>query len=58
MFFVNFIKAAITLFWIFDVCNIPFMEMFDTIYPLNGLFWFLIWMCSGNISITNKEDDE
>lgn len=35
--------AALTIFWILDVCNMPFMEVFDTTYPLNELFWFLVW---------------
>lgn len=34
----------IGLFWIADIMNLPFMEMFDTVYALNGLFWFLGWM--------------
>lgn len=33
----------IGLFWIADIMNLPFMEMFDTAYPLNGWFWFLGW---------------
>lgn len=27
-------------FWLMDILNMPFMEMFDTTYPLNGVFWF------------------
>lgn len=34
----------IGLFWIADVMNLPFMEMFDTVYELNELFWFLGWI--------------
>lgn len=41
------VKTAITIFWILDVCNMPFMEMFDTTYPLNELFWFLMWLFFG-----------
>lgn len=37
-------KTALTIFWIMDICNMPFMEMFDTTYPINGLAWFLIWI--------------
>lgn len=33
---------VVMLFWLMDVMNMPFMEMFDTTYPLNGLFWFLV----------------
>lgn len=34
----------IGLFWIADIMNLPFMEMFDTTYPLNGVFWALGWL--------------
>jgi hypothetical protein len=37
-------KWCLTIFWIFDICNLPFMEIFDTIYPINDLEWFLIWL--------------
>ena len=33
----------IALFWIADVMNLPFMEMFDTTYALNGMFWAFGW---------------
>ena len=36
--------AALTLFWVLDIVNLPFMEMFDTTYPINGWIWFLIWV--------------
>jgi hypothetical protein len=38
------VRTAITIFWIMDILNMPFMEMFDTIYPLNGMFWLLVWI--------------
>ena len=38
------VKSAIVTFWIFDIMNMPFMEMFDTVYPLNTLFWILMWV--------------
>lgn len=41
---VNFAKLLITIFWICDITDMPFMEMFDTTYPMNALFWFLIFM--------------
>lgn len=37
-------KYAVIIFWIMDIINLPFMAMFDTTYPLNELFWFLIWI--------------
>lgn len=39
---------AILIFWLMDVMNLPFMEMFDTTYPLNEEFWLyaiLILLC-------------
>lgn len=33
----------ISLFWLADIMNLPFMEMFDTLYELNGWFWFWGW---------------
>lgn len=35
---------ALTIFWIFDIINMPFMKIFDTTYPVNGLAWLLIWI--------------
>ena len=33
-------KTMVDIFWIMDVLDLPFMDMFDTTYPINGLFWF------------------
>lgn len=37
----------IFIFWICDILNLPFMEIFDTTYPLNELFWFLVFVLYG-----------
>ena len=59
IFLIWLIRTAVAVFWILDICNMPFMEMFDTTYPLNTLFWFLIWMlCGGSISVTSKGEDD
>jgi hypothetical protein len=34
----------IALFWIADVMDLQFMEMFDTVYALNEMFWFWGWL--------------
>lgn len=34
----------LVIFWVLDIINVPFMEVFDTTYPINGLAWFLIWL--------------
>lgn len=40
----NIFYSVLIIFWIFDIINMPFMQMFDTTYPINGWAWFLIWM--------------
>lgn len=37
-------KMSIIIFWILDILNMPFMEIFDTKYPLNTLFWLLVFI--------------
>lgn len=34
--------SAVMIFWILDILNFPFMQMFDTTYLINELAWFLI----------------
>lgn len=34
--------TCLTIFWLFDIINLPFMQMFDTTYPINGWAWLLI----------------
>ena len=46
--------SLLTIFWILDILNFPFMEMFDTTYPINGVFWFFI--CIFLPAITSGED--
>lgn len=33
-------------FWLMDILNMPFMEMFDTTVPLNGLFYMGMFLIS------------
>lgn len=54
MIMVWLIKTCTVVFWIMDICNMPFMEKFDTTYPLNALFWFLVWLLCGGIKIKIK----
>lgn len=35
----------ISLFWLADIMNLPFMAMFDTVYELNEVF-LVPWMDS------------
>lgn len=35
---------TLTVFWIFDILDMPFMDIFDTTYPINTLAWLLIWI--------------
>ena len=34
------LNMAILIFWILDITDMPFMEKFDTVYPMNTLFWW------------------
>lgn len=34
--------AVLTIVWVFDILNLPFVQMLDTTYPINGWAWFLI----------------
>ena len=36
--------SCLTIFWILDITNMPFMQIFDTKYPINTLAWILIWI--------------
>jgi hypothetical protein len=47
--------TALTIFWILDIVNLPFMEMFDTTYPINTLVWFLIWMFVPSTSVVYEK---
>ena len=35
-------RALINIVWVLDILNLPFMEILDTTYPINGWAWFLI----------------
>lgn len=37
-------QLGILTFWLVDILDMPFMEMFDTEIPLNGLFWILFYV--------------
>ena len=41
---INLLKFLILIFWILDITNMPFMQIFDTTYPMNTGFWWLIWI--------------
>ncbi len=59
-------KALLTIVWIIDILNIDFIvngihiaEFLDVTVPLNGWFWFLIWLlipASLTIKTAHKED--
>ena len=34
----------IIAFWLLDVLDFSFMQMFDTTYPINGTAWFFIFL--------------
>ena len=49
-------RSAIFIFWSMDILNMPFMEMFDTTYPFNTLFWILVFALCGGVKVTVKSD--
>ena len=49
--------ACLAIFWVLDILNLPFMEIFDTTYPVNGLAWFLIWVFIPSIHHHAKGED-
>ena len=57
MFLIWLVRNAVIIFWIMDILNFPFMEMFDTTYPLNGEFWLLVFLlCDGmSVRVTKGE---
>ena len=36
--------SLLSIVWVLDILNLPFMESLDTTYPVNGLAWLLIWL--------------
>ena len=50
-FLVWLIRRGIIVFWIMDILNMPFMQIFDTVYPLNGWFWLLVFILTGGLKI-------
>lgn len=55
---VYFARTFVTIFWICDILNMPFMAKFDTTYPLNGLFWFLVFLFCGTGYKTKGENED
>lgn len=37
-------KSILIIFWVLDILDLDFMQMFDTTYAINGLAWLLIWL--------------
>lgn len=56
MFLIWLVRNAVIIFWIMDILNFPFMEMFDTTYPFNTLFWCLVFAVCGGVQISVKRD--
>lgn len=51
--------ALLAIFWAMDILNMPFMDIFDDKYPLNTVFWLIVWIIipstSDRIKIKNDE---
>ena len=55
----NIFYSLVSIFWVLDILNLPFMQMFDTTYPINVWAWFLIWMLMPTqtvVKYNNKEE--
>lgn len=48
-------NKLIVAFWVADIMNLPFMEMFDTDYPLNALFYFIVFALWGYMPLLSAE---
>ena len=51
-------NGLMTAFWILDILNPQFMEMFDTTYPLNTLFWVLWFIFAPSITYVRNTQEE
>ena len=47
--------ALLTIVWILDILNLPFMTPLDVDIPINDLAWFLIWVFIPATSTTNNK---
>lgn len=54
---INLLKFLILIFWILDITDMPFMVIFDTTYPMNTEFWWLIWIFVLGFSVEIKSEE-
>ena len=57
-------KALLAIIWIVDILNIDFVingihvaEFLDVTVPLNGWFWFLVWLLVPTVTELSKKED-
>lgn len=50
------IELLISIFWVLDITNMPFMEIFDKVYPMNTLFWLLIFIVLPEPNVRIKKE--
>ncbi len=50
-------RACLGIFWVLDILNFPFMDIFDTTYPINGLAWLLIFIFIPSIHHHTKDEE-
>ena len=50
-------RALLDIVWVLDILNLPFMEMLDTTYPINGWAWFLIFLVIPTATVVVKNID-
>lgn len=49
------IQFLLLIFWVLDITNMPFM-VFDTTYPMNEVFWLLIWIFVLGFEVKTKKE--
>ena len=46
--------ALLTIVWILDILNLPFMTPLDVDIPINTLAWLLIWLVLPATSVASS----
>lgn len=48
--------SVLTIVWIMDILNLPFMVFLDTEIPINTLAWLMIWIFIPSASGSKGDD--
>ena len=50
--------ALLTIVWILDILNLPFMTPLDVDIPINTLAWLLIWVFLPATSVASSNKNQ